>query len=99
VDRAAKEAYLNSPADLQEILGARGKFIRLFRKTRNYWTHYGEPSPESDPEVLDDHALYEFSEKLRWIVESAILRELGVPDHCVSRVWSQQWKSRTVTFD
>jgi len=99
VDRAAKEAYLNSPTELQELLGDRGKFIRLFRKTRNYWTHYGEPTPESDPEVLDDLALHDFSQKLRWIVEAAILRELGVPDHCVSKVWSQQWRAHIVTYE
>lgn len=99
VNRAAKEAYLNSPIELQELLGDRGKFVSLFRKTRNYWTHYGEPSPESDPEVLDDLALHDFSQKLRWIVEAAILRELGVPEHCVSNVWSQQWRARIVTYD
>ena len=99
VDRAAKSAYLNSPAELQGLLGDRGKFIRYFRKTRNYWTHYGEPTPESDPEVLDDLALHDFSQKLRWIVEAAILRELGVPDYSVSKVWSQQWRANIVTYE
>jgi ApeA N-terminal domain 1 len=99
VDRAAKTAYLSSPVELQELLGDRGTFIRLFRKTRNYWTHYGEPSPESDPEVLDDLDLHDFSQKLRWIVESAILHELGVPDHCISKVWSRQWRAHIVTYD
>jgi len=99
VDRAAKQAYLNSPSELQQLLGDRGKFISLFRKTRNYWTHYGEPSPESDPEVLGDIALHDFNQKLRWIVESAILSELGVPDQCVSKVWSSRWKAHLVTFD
>jgi hypothetical protein len=99
VDRAAKQAYLNSPVELQELLGDRGKFVRQFRKTRNYWTHYGEPTPESDPEVIGDFDLFDFNEKLRWIVEFAILRELGVPDQCSSKVWSPQWRGRLVTFE
>ncbi len=99
VDRAAKQAYLNSPTELQQHLGDRGKFIRLFRKTRNYWTHYGEPSPKTDPEVLGDLTLHDFNQKLRWIVETAILRELGVPDICASKVWSPQWRGQLVTFE
>jgi len=27
------------------------------------------------------------NEKLRWIVESAILLEIGIPEHCVENVW------------
>jgi hypothetical protein len=99
VDRAAKNAYQNSPEELQQLLGVRGLFVRQFRKTRNYWSHYGEPTPESDPEVLGDIDLCDFNEKLRWIVEFAILRELGVPDHCSCKVWSPQWKGRLVTFE
>jgi hypothetical protein len=99
VDRAAKQAYLNAPIELQEKLGDRGKFIRVFRKTRNYWTHYGEPTPETDPEVLGDIALHDLNQKLRWIVESSILKELGVPENCVSKVWSPQWTARIVEYE
>lgn len=99
VDRAAKSAYLNSPVELQELLGDRGKFIRYFRKTRNYWTHYGEPTPDYDPEVLGGIALHDFNQKLRWIVEAAILRELGVPEDCVAKVWCQQWRGKIVTYE
>lgn len=99
VDRAAKNAYLNSPEELQLLLGDRGLFVRQFRKTRNYWSHYGEPTPESDPEVLGDIDLYDFNQKLRWIVEFSILLELGVPDFCASKVWSPQWRGRLVNFE
>jgi hypothetical protein len=99
VERAAKNAYLNSPEELRQLLGDRGLFVRQFRKTRNYWSHYGEPTPESDPEVLGDLDLYDFNQKLRWIVEYAILRELGVPDICASKVWSPQWRGHLVTFE
>ena len=99
VDRAAKNAYLNSPPELQQLIGDRGLFVRQFRKTRNYWSHYGEPTPESDPEVLGDIDLYDFNQKLRWIVEFAILREIGVPDHCSTKVWSPQWRGRLVTYE
>jgi len=99
VDRAAKQAYLNSPEELQKLLGDRGLFVRQFRKTRNYWSHYGEPTPESDPEVLGDIDLYDFNQKLRWIVEFAILRELGVPDFCASKVWSPQWRGHLVNYE
>ncbi len=99
VDRAAKHAYSNAPTELQEKLGKKEKFGRVFRKTRNYWTHYGEPTPMTDPEVLGDIALYDLNQKLRWIVESSILKELGVPDNCVSKVWSPQWTARIVEYE
>jgi hypothetical protein len=98
-NKAAVEAYDHASAYLKGVLGKKGKFADVFRKTRNYWTHYGEPSPSTDPEVLGDLDLLDFSEKLRWIVESAIIQELGAPDHCVSKVWSGQWKGRLVTYD
>ena len=98
VGKAAKEAYLNAPSGLQDLLGNRGSFGKTFRKSRNYWTHYGEPSPETDEQVLSGGDLMDFNEKLRWIVEAAILEEIGVPDSNVARVWSDQWKMRTIKY-
>lgn len=99
VDRAAKDAYQNAPEELQEILGKRGGFIERFRKSRNYWTHYGEPSPSTDPLVLDGDELLDFNEHLRWIVEAALLDKLAVPTHCVANAWNQRWKSHTVAYE
>jgi len=98
-DRAAKQAYANALPDLQLLLGNRSAFINQFRKTRNYWTHYGEPSPDNDPDILDGHELHDFNEKLRWIVESALLQEIGIPVHCVSKVWDPRWKSLIVEYE
>lgn len=99
VERAAKQAYLNAPQGLQETLGDRGLFVRQFRKTRNYWTHYGDPSPSNDSEVLTGTPLHGFCHNLRCIVESAILQEIGVPDRCVPNVWSRRWMSRVVEYE
>ena len=99
IERAAKNAYQNSPEELRQLLGDRGLFVRQFRKTRNYWSHYGEPTPQSDPEVLSDLELLDFTDKLRWIVEYAILREIGIPELCASKVWSPQWRGKIVTFE
>ena len=97
--QAAKHAYLNAPLELQSLLGKRGVFSEQFRKTRNYWTHYGDPNPETDPDALDGHALYDFNEKLRWIVETAILQEIGIPIQCVAKVWDPRWKSHIVEYE
>jgi|GEM_PF-6540765 len=98
VGKAAKEAYLNAPNDLQTLLGKRGLFVETFRKSRNYWTHYGEPSPETDDRVLSNGDLMNFNEKLRWIVEAAILKEIGLPDTNIANVWGEQWKMRTIKY-
>ncbi len=96
--QAAKEAYLQSPAELQNLLGRRGTFVNQVHKSRNYWTHYGTPGHGDDPDILDDGPLIELNEKLRWVVEAAILKEIGIPDQCVARVWSRQWKLQSVQF-
>jgi ApeA N-terminal domain 1 len=95
---AARQAWDESPVELQKLLGDRGVFSSTLRKSRNYWTHYGKPGPGDDPEVLDGDALIIFSEKLRWIVEAAILREIGIPEANVARVWGERWRLRFVNF-
>lgn len=97
-DQAAKEAYLNSPKPLQDQLGARKQFIDQLRKSRNYWTHYGEPSPETDREVLDDMDLFFFCQKLRWIIEASIMAEIGVPEKCIEKVWWDHWAPKIIEF-
>ncbi len=95
---AAKCAWEAAPPELREILGKKRNFKKRYRKTRNYWTHYGEPSPATDPEVLDDDELFCFTEALRYVIEAALLTELGVPESCVRKVWSQRWRSHLVDF-
>lgn len=97
--QAAKHAWEDSPSELQQLLGKKKDFINQLRKSRNYWTHYREPGPEADPDVLDGRDLIYFNEKLRWIIESSILSEIGLPSHCISRVWSPQWKVKLVDYD
>jgi len=99
LNQAAKNAYLRAPHGLRALLGDRKLFTEQFRKTRNYWTHYGEPTPATDPQVLDDIPLYDFNEKLRWIVESAILEEIGVPGSCVSKVWNSRWRTELLKYE
>lgn len=99
LNQAAKNAYLRAPLGLQTLLGDRKVFTEQFRKTRNYWTHYGEPTPATDPHVLEDIPLHDFNQKLRWIVESAILEEIGVPGSCVSKVWNSRWRTELVKYE
>lgn len=96
--QAAKEAYLQSPTELQDHLGPRKAFTDQLHKTRNYWTHHGKPTPDDDPEVLDDVPLIVMSDKLRFIVEAAIMKEIGIPDNCISNVWSPRWQGHFVDF-
>jgi hypothetical protein len=96
--QAAKEAYLQSPAELQRMIGSRGPFVNQVHKSRNYWTHFGKPSPAEDHNVLDESRLIDLNEKLRWVVEAAILKEIGIPDRSVAKVWSLQWRGRRVEF-
>ncbi len=95
---AAGQAWDVSPAELQNLLGPRDVFASSLRKSRNYWTHYGKPSPEDDSEILEGDELITFNEKLRWVVEAAILREIGIPPANVARVWSERWRLRFVNF-
>ncbi len=97
-DAAAKDAYLKAPQPLQSLLGNRGLFVRQLCKSRNYWVHYGSPGPADDLEILSGSDLQSLNEKLRWIVESAILEEIKVPPQCVENVWSPQRRSRIVEY-
>jgi hypothetical protein len=96
--QAAKEAYLQSPTELRDYLGPRKAFTDQLHKTRNYWTHHGKPTPDDDPEVLDDIPLILMTDKLRFIVEAAIMKEIGIPDSCISNVWSPRWQGHFVDF-
>lgn len=95
---AAIQAWDESPAELQALLGDRGAFASTLRKTRNYWTHYGTPGPNDDPEVLDGDELFTFTEKLRWVIEAAILREIGIPGPNIARVWDERWRLHFVNY-
>lgn len=95
---AAVQAWDESPAELQHLLGDRDTFSNALRKSRNYWTHYGRPGPDEDPEVLDGDELFTFTEKLRWVIEAAILREIGIPDPNIARVWGERWRLQFVNY-
>ena len=96
--QAAKEAYLKSPEALRQLLGKRGVFVNQLAESRNYWTHYGHPGPSENPEILDGDELIDLNEKLRRVIEAAILGELGIPDSCIARVWSPKWDSHVISF-
>lgn len=97
--KAAKESYLNAPVELQDLIGDRRVFMEQLRKSRNYWTHYGDPGPDADQDVLSGTPLHAFNQKLRLIVEVAILEEIGIPQHCIARVWSHEWKRYVVEYE
>lgn len=96
--QAAKEAWLASPPGLQELLGARGQFVRKLVKTRNYYTHYGKPGPDEDGEILEGRELAHFSANLRFLIEAAIMQEIGMPEKCVAKVWHQRWRPNFTEF-
>lgn len=98
LNQAAKSAWEGAPAELQRFLGPKKDFINQFRKTRNYWTHYGEPSPRTDTDVLEGTDLIYFNEKLRFVVEAGLLADLGVPNRCVAKVWGLQWRIQLIDF-
>jgi hypothetical protein len=95
---AGKQAWDESPDALQALLGPRELFASQLRKSRNYWTHYGHPGPSDDSEILADDRLVAFNERLRWVVEAAILREIAIPADNVARVWQDRWRLRPITF-
>lgn len=97
--RAAKEAHLNSPASLQKRLGKRQIFIDQLHRSRNFWTHYGKPGPGDDPLILEGRDLEDLNEKLRWVIEAAILMEIGIPEECVAMVWDERWKQDWINFE
>jgi len=37
--------------------------------------------------------------KLRWIIESAIMLEIGIPDNIISKIWSDKWRGQWVTYE
>ncbi|MGE9268640.1 MAG: HEPN domain-containing protein [Verrucomicrobiales bacterium] len=98
LQQAAKTAWENAPHGLQQLIGKKKAFQDRFRKTRNYWTHYGEPGPATDEQVLDDLDLIKFSQNLRFLIEAALLQELGVPESYVEKVWSGQWRAHWISF-
>ncbi|MGJ8655232.1 MAG: HEPN domain-containing protein [Akkermansiaceae bacterium] len=98
-NKAAKEIYLGAAHDLQIEIGDRKLFQKQLHSSRNYYTHYGHPGPSDSEHILCGKDLADLNIKLRWIIESAILEEIGIPEHIASKVWSSQWRGKWVTYE
>ena len=97
-NKAAKEVYLAAPTDLKSEIGHRQTFQKQLHLSRNYYTHYGSPNPQECEHILEGTNLADLNEKLRWIIESAIMIEIGIPDNIISKIWSHQWRGHWVTY-
>lgn len=92
--KAAETAWQKSPAALQTLLGDRDRFVNQLLQSRNFWTHYGK----REPDVLEGRDLVNLSEKLRWVIEAAVLVEIGIPEQNVAKVWADRWRQHWVDF-
>lgn len=61
---------------LDEIIGDKDAFTKQVKHSRNYYTHY---SPSGKKKALIGHELYILSEKLKALLVSAFLIEVGFP--------------------
>lgn len=87
-------AWRKSPAALQTLLGDRERFVKQLHQSRNFWTHYGKRGPD----VLEGRDLVNLNEKLRWVIEAAVLFEIGIPEQNVAEVWGDRWRQHWVDF-
>jgi hypothetical protein len=85
-DLSVREAYSHAwdqaPHELREKLGQKEAFVRSVGANRNFLVHY---RPQDEDQVAEFPQLFELSQKLKFILEVAVLRELRVPPSVLER--------------
>jgi hypothetical protein len=98
-DLSVRDAYLHAwhqaPPELREKLGQKETFVKTVGANRDFLVHY---RPQDEDQVADFPQLFELSQKLKFILEIAILRELGVPPSILGRAVSgPRWQHLVAT--
>jgi len=74
-------------------LGDRDAFIKLFKDSRNYYTHY---NPKLEKKAATGAALLLLTVQLQAIIEMSLLRELGFTRRAIDQVMSRVGRYREI---
>ena len=82
--------------DLKKLVGNPTYFIHRLVETRNYFTHRdGEPNTA----VLNDDELYQFTRKMRMLLQICFLREMEFPPNEITRLLNANQEYQHLTED
>lgn len=93
---AYPSAWENAPKTLQEKLGTKDAFVESLQVNRNYLTHY---SPKDEKNAADIPELFDLAQKLRFIIEAAILVEIGIPENTIEGALGKSRWGELIKFD
>jgi hypothetical protein len=86
LDQRIRAVLAECPEVSARIVGSgsdRDKFVRLFKDSRNYYTHY---TPDLQRRAAKGAALFLLFTQLRAILEMSLLRELGFPAGSIDQI-------------
>lgn len=89
------DAWERAPDALKAKLGTKEEFVSLVSINRNYLTHY---RPDDEDKIAGFSELFDLSQKLKFILEVAILKEMGIPDNLVDKVFGVGRWGRLVNY-
>jgi hypothetical protein len=82
-----KELWDKSPAAISAKLGAKNTFVGITVDTRNYWTHFGD---DLKANAANDEDLFYLVVKLKILVQTCLLQELGFNSKEIELLMSKQ---------
>ncbi len=77
------EVLVEQKDDVEKLLGNPKDFIRRLVETRNYFTHRDGLPNEA---TLNDDELFDYSRKMRVLLQICFLREMGFPPNEITRL-------------
>jgi hypothetical protein len=83
-----KEICQKCPTSVLAKIGDVNAFVDLTANTRNYWTHFDE---RTKTRAATDIRLVELDNKLRMILISILLQEMGVKNEEIDKVFAKPW--------
>jgi hypothetical protein len=96
LDQRVRAVLSECPDVSARIVGTgaeRDKFIRMFKNSRNYYTHY---APRLERHAATGAALYLLFVQLRAIIEMSLLRELGFATESIDRTLERCGRYREI---
>ncbi|MFH1525629.1 MAG: HEPN domain-containing protein [Bacteroidota bacterium] len=71
---------------LLKVIGSKDEFIKAAKNSRNYYVHF---SPSLKKKALVGGQLYHLSEKLKYLLIYCLLKDIGISENDISKVFSK----------
>ena len=88
------EILAEHSVNIKKFVGNQSRFIHRLVETRNHFTHHdGEPNRD----VLREDELYEFTLKVRILLQICFLRDMGFRNSEIHRILNNNWAFKRMT--